>query len=65
MSAYLHPYLPYLVYSISGDEEATHRTVSNTAREGQAYIQFIVDYYECLPKVSIGQEYMHILSHTA
>ena len=49
--SYMHPFMPYLVYSISGDEEATHRTVSNTGREAQAYVQFIVNYYECLPKV--------------
>lgn len=51
MAAYLTPWLPFLVYSTSRDQAATHRTASNTGREAHAYLQFIVDYYDCLPHV--------------
>ena len=51
MATYLVPWMPFLVYSISGDQAATHRTLSNTGREAQAYLQFIVDFYDCMPQV--------------
>lgn len=51
MAAYLVPWLPFLIYSLSGDQAATHKTLSDKGREAQAYLQFILDYYDCLPQV--------------
>lgn len=50
MSMYLTPWMPFLVCTLNGDPAATCQTFSNTGREAQAYLQFITDYYECLPK---------------
>jgi hypothetical protein len=51
MASDLTPWMPFLVFSIHGDRNGTHSTESNTGREAQAYLQFIVTYYDCLPKV--------------
>ena len=52
MANYLVGVVPFLVYATWDDADATHTTVSNHGREASAYLQFIVDYYDCLPEVS-------------
>ena len=52
MATDLVPWQPFLVYSIKGDSNATHKIASDTGRESQAYLKFISEYYDCLPQVS-------------
>jgi len=64
MATELNPWLPFLVFSINGDRNATHATATNTGREAQAYLQFIVTYYSCLPKVCNPLPSSYCLVHT-
>lgn len=53
MAMYMVPRFPFVIYATNEDSQALHRTASNTGREAQAYVQFIIDYYDCLPQVSL------------
>lgn len=54
MATDLVPWQPFLVYSIKGDGNATHRISSDTGRESQAYLKYITEYYDCLPQVMLN-----------
>lgn len=51
MATDLVPWQQFLVYAIKSEGNATHKIQSDTGRESQAYLQFIYDYYDCLPQV--------------
>ena len=50
MATHLHGFIPFVVYNTK-DSTATHYTDVHKGNEAAAYLQFIVDYYECLPQV--------------
>lgn len=50
MATHLHGLIPFVVYNTK-DSTATHYTVVHKGNEAAAYLQFIVDYYDCLPQV--------------
>lgn len=48
MVTHLQGIVPYVVYNTK-DSTATHYTPVHNGNEAAAYLQFIVDYYDCLP----------------
>ena len=48
MATHLIGMLPFIVYNTK-DSSANHYTPVRNGNEAAAYLQFIVDYYECLP----------------
>lgn len=50
MATHLQGVIPFIVYNTK-DSTATHYTDVHKGNEAAAYLQFIVDYYDCLPQV--------------
>ena len=50
MATHLQGIIPFVVYNTK-DSTAPHYTDVHKGNEAAAYLQFIVDYYECLPEV--------------
>lgn len=48
MATHLQGILPFVVYNTK-DSSAAHYTPVHNGNEAAAYLQFIVDYYDCLP----------------
>ena len=48
MAMHLIGRIPFIVYNTK-DASANHYTPVRNGNEAAAYLQFIVDYYECLP----------------
>ena len=48
MATHLQGLLPFVVYNTK-DSTANHYTPVQNGNEAAAYLQFIVDYYDCLP----------------
>ncbi|KAA6425089.1 MAG: hypothetical protein FRX49_05263 [Trebouxia sp. A1-2] len=48
MATHLQGIMPFVVYNTK-DSSATHYTSVHNGNEAAAYLQFIVDYYDCLP----------------
>ena len=48
MAMHLIGTIPFIVYNTK-DATANHYTPVRNGNEAAAYLQFIVDYYECLP----------------
>ena len=48
MATHLQGIMPFVVYNTK-DSSATHYTPVHNGNEAAAYLQFIVDYYDCLP----------------
>ena len=49
MAIHLVGNLPFVVYNTK-DSSASHHTLVHSGNEAAAYLQFIVDYYDCLPE---------------
>ena len=49
MVTHLQGVVPFVVYNAK-DSAATHFTPVHNGNEAAAYLQFIVDYYDCLPE---------------
>ena len=49
MALHLTGVTPFVVYNTL-DSSATHHTPVHNGNEAAAYLQFIVDYYDCLPE---------------
>ncbi|KAL3160711.1 hypothetical protein ABBQ32_010623 [Trebouxia sp. C0010 RCD-2024] len=49
MATHLQGLIPFVVYN-TNDSTATHYTEVHNGNEAAAYLQFIVDYYDCLPQ---------------
>lgn len=49
MATHLQGTIPFVVYNTK-DSTATHYTEVHNGNEAAAYLQFIVDYYDCLPQ---------------
>ena len=49
MALHLLGVIPFIVYNTK-DSSATHYTPVHNGNEAAAYLQFIVDYYDCLPE---------------
>lgn len=50
MATHLQGIVPFVVYNTK-DSTAAHYTDVHKGNEAAAYLQFIVDYYDCLPGV--------------
>ena len=48
MALHLPGLIPFVVYNTK-DNSTGHHTPVHNGNEAAAYLQFIVDYYECLP----------------
>ncbi len=49
MALHLQGIMPFVVYNTLGSS-ATHHTPVHNGNEAAAYLQFIMDYYDCLPE---------------
>ena len=51
----LHLDIPYIIYQANtrGSPGETSHRHNNTAREASAFLQFIAEYYDCLPEVRL------------
>ena len=49
MATHLQGIIPFVVYNTK-DSTATHYTEVHKGNEAAAYLQFIADYYHCLPE---------------
>ncbi len=53
--------IPYIVYQHTEQQERHHFT--NYANEATAYVQFIYDYYDCLPQAGVILIQLQLYSH--
>ena len=50
MGIHLQGTIPFVIYNTK-DSTATHYTEVHNGNEAAAYLQFILDYYDCLPHI--------------